>query len=340
MMPNFTEKTQEILKNAVDLAQDNYHVQLQPIHLLIALLDDKDGLLRNIISKSVDVKQVERKCQSILVKVPRQEPRVDPTPTSEFNQVLKVADELRNSQKDSHVSIDHLILAVWENRKIEQEMDPFIKKKELKELVHKVRGNRPVDSATADQNYEALQKYCTDLNALAASGKLDPCIGRDDEIRRVIRVLARRTKNNPVLVGEPGTGKTAIVEGLAHRIVQKDVPQSLQARIMSLDMGALIAGAKYRGEFEERLKAVLKEVKEDGNIILFIDEIHTVLGAGAQEGQLDAANMLKPMLARGELKLIGATTLTEYQKYVEKDPAFERRKSWLVSQVLKRLFPS
>jgi ATP-dependent Clp protease ATP-binding subunit ClpB len=325
MMPNFTEKTQEILKNAVDLAQDNYHVQLQPVHLLVALLEDKDGLLRNILSKGVDVKQVERKCQSMLVKVPRQEPRADPTPSYDFNQVLKVADDLRNTQKDSHVSIDHLILAVWENKKIEQEMEPFIKKKELKELVQKIRGNRPVDSATADQNYEALQKYCTDLNALAASGKLDPCIGRDDEIRRVIRVLARRTKNNPVLVGEPGTGKTAIVEGLAHRIVQKDVPQSLQARIMSLDMGALIAGAKYRGEFEERLKAVLKEVKEDGNIILFIDEIHTVLGAGAQEGQLDAANMLKPMLARGELKLIGATTLTEYQKYVEKDPAFERR---------------
>ncbi|KAJ1547713.1 Chaperone protein ClpB1, partial [Nowakowskiella sp. JEL0078] len=203
--------------------------------------------------------------------------------------------------------------------------DSGVTKKSIEAAISQIRGSRHVDSRSADSTYEALSKYAINMVDLASQGKLDPVIGRDDEIRRVIRVLARRTKNNPVLVGEPGVGKTAIVEGLAQRIVRKDVPQNLQAKLFSLDMGALIAGAKYRGEFEERLKAVLKEVKDAGDVILFIDEIHTVLGAGKTEGSMDAANLLKPMLARGELRLIGATTLGEYQKYVEKDAAFERR---------------
>lgn len=222
--------------------------------------------------------------------------------------------------------MDHLILALADETKTFQPMkDAGITKKSLESAVQQVRGNRRVDSKNAEEVYEALSKYAIDLTQMAQSGKLDPVIGRDDEIRRVIRVLARRTKNNPVLIGEPGVGKTAIVEGLARRIVERDVPQTLQCKLFSLDMGALIAGAKYRGEFEERLKAVLKEVKESNDgIILFIDEIHTVLGAGKGEGSMDAANLLKPMLARGELRCIGATTITEYRE-IEKDPAFERR---------------
>lgn len=193
----------------------------------------------------------------------------------------------------------------------------------LIQAVAQVRGNRRIDSRSADANYEALSKYAIDLVEMAEQGKLDPCIGRDDEIRRVIRILCRRTKNNPVLIGEPGVGKTAIVEGLAHRIVRKDIPQSLQVKLFSLDMGLLIAGASHQGEFEERLKAVLKEVQDSqGKIILFVDEIHILVGAGKSSGAMDAANLLKPMLARGELRMIGATTLSEYQKYIEKDAAF------------------
>ncbi|KAJ3302161.1 hypothetical protein HDU76_005569 [Blyttiomyces sp. JEL0837] len=271
---------------------------------------------------------VERKVKSALVKLPSQSPAPDQISFSQsLLKAFRNADDLRKKQKDSHLAVDHLVMGLMDERDAWTALNEAgVNKKAVEQAIATVRGSRRVDSKSAEGTYEALSKYAIDLVSLAREGKLDPCIGRDDEIRRVIRVLARRTKNNPVLIGEPGVGKTAIVEGLAQRIVRKDVPESLQGKLYSLDMGALIAGAKYRGEFEERLKAVLKEVKDaEGGIILFIDEIHLVLGAGKTDGAMDAANLLKPMLARGELRLIGATTLSEYQKYVEKDAAFERR---------------
>ncbi|KAL2919055.1 hypothetical protein HK105_201325 [Polyrhizophydium stewartii] len=326
---NFTDKCAGVLNRASELAAEFAHVQVAPVHIAVAMLDDEDSLLRSVLQKTgADPDACERRLRSLLVRQPSQNP---PPPQASFNGaalgVLRAADDIRKRQKDSHLSVDHVILALADNKEIMAALaEAGASKKAIDAAVAQVRGSRHIDSRSADSTFEALSKYAVDLVAMAEQGKLDPCIGRDDEIRRVIRVLARRTKNNPVLVGEPGVGKTAIVEGLAQRIVRKDVPASLQARLFSLDMGALIAGAKYRGEFEERLKAVLKEVKDaDGRIILFIDEIHTVLGAGKADGAMDAANLLKPMLARGELRLIGATTLGEYQKHVEKDAAFERR---------------
>ncbi|RHZ88529.1 hypothetical protein Glove_22g27 [Diversispora epigaea] len=327
----FTDKSQKTLEAALQLAREYSHVQVSPIHFACALFDDPEGesLIKNVINKAGGESiTAERGFKKALVKIPTQDP--PPEEVSLNNQakkVLRTAYDIEQRQKDSFISQDHLILALTEDA---QSMKIFVEagvdKKSLERAINQVRGNRRVDTQSADENYEALSKYGIDLIALAKAGKLDPVIGRDDEIRRVIRVLARRTKNNPVIIGEPGVGKTAIVEGLAQRIVRKDVPRSLDAKLFSLDMGALIAGAKYRGEFEERLKSVLKEVKEsEEGIILFIDEIHLVLGAGKTEGSMDAANLLKPMLARGELRCIGATTLSEYRKYVEKDAAFERR---------------
>ncbi|KAI8819839.1 P-loop containing nucleoside triphosphate hydrolase protein [Fimicolochytrium jonesii] len=325
----YTDKTSAVIKKAEDLAREFAHVQLAPVHIASALFDDEDGLIRSIVTKAGgDPATAERRFKSLLVKQPTQDPAPDQlTLHPATAKVLRTADDIRKKQKDSHISIDHVILAMAEQKDIQTAFgEAGVTPKALEDAISKIRGTRRVDSKSADSTYEALSKYAIDLVSMAEQGKLDPCIGRDDEIRRVIRVLARRTKNNPVLVGEPGVGKTAIVEGLAQRILRKDVPKSLQCRIFSLDMGALIAGAKYRGEFEERLKAVLKEVNDaEGNIIMFIDELHTVLGAGKTEGSMDAANLLKPMLARGELRLIGATTLAEYQKHVEKDAAFERR---------------
>ena len=324
---SFTDKAAQVLSKAQDLTSEYGHSQVGPIHLTSALLHDENSLLKSILQKmGLDVVSFERKVAAILVRQPSQSPPPDHVSFSpQLLGALKQADALR-TQKDSHLSIDHLILAVAQTKDLASLLQEFnIQYKTLESTVNQIRGSRHVDSKSADGNYEALSKYAIDLVDLAEKGKLDPCIGRDDEIRRVIRVLARRTKNNPVLVGEPGVGKTAIVEGLAQRIVRKDVPASLNARVFSLDMGALIAGAKYRGEFEERLKSVLKEIQDQGNVILFVDEIHTLLGAGKSDGAMDAANLLKPMLARGELRLIGATTLDEYQKYIEKDAAFERR---------------
>ncbi|KAL1927179.1 hypothetical protein VTP01DRAFT_5142 [Rhizomucor pusillus] len=326
----FTEKVEKCLGIAQSLAREFGHIQLMPTHVACALFDETDGqsLFKSIISKAgAEPATVERAYKKQMVNLPTQ----DPPPTeisigSATGKLLRNAQSHMKQQKDSFISLDHLILALADDDQSFQPMkDAGITKKALETAVSQVRGNRRVDSKNAEEVYEALSKYAIDLTQMAQSGKLDPVIGRDDEIRRVIRVLARRTKNNPVLIGEPGVGKTAIVEGLARRIVERDVPQTLQCKLFALDMGALIAGAKYRGEFEERLKAVLKEVKEsqDG-VILFIDEIHTVLGAGKGEGSMDAANLLKPMLARGELRCIGATTLTEYRE-IEKDPAFERR---------------
>ncbi|KAJ3159680.1 hypothetical protein HK101_001023 [Irineochytrium annulatum] len=328
--PNsFTDKTNEVISRAQDIAREFGHSSMSTLHVLAALFEDEDHFFPNLISKAgVDPTIVERKVKSAMVKLPSQSPAPSDISLSQNAlKTLRSADDIRKRQKDTHLAIDHIILASLDDRDVSQAYhDAGLNRKALETAVASVRGSRRVDSKSAESTYDALSKYAIDLVSLAREGKLDPCIGRDDEIRRVIRVLSRRTKNNPVLIGEPGVGKTAIVEGLAQRILRKDVPQTLQGKLFSLDMGALIAGAKYRGEFEERLKSVLKDVKEaEGGVILFIDEIHLVLGAGKTEGSMDAANLLKPMLARGELRLIGATTLAEYQKYVEKDAAFERR---------------
>jgi ATP-dependent Clp protease ATP-binding subunit ClpB len=276
----------------------------------------------------VDLQQVERALRKRLVRLPTQDPAPDTiSPNSQLIAVLNKADYLRKSKNDSHVAVDHLLLALVDDKPVMEALaEGGLSKDLISQTIQKLRGSRPVTSKSSETTYDALGKYAIDMIALAEQGKLDPVIGRDDEIRRIIRVLSRRTKNNPVLIGEPGVGKTAVVEGLAQRIVRGDVPENLNCKLFSLDMGALIAGAKYRGEFEERLKAVLAEIKEaEGGIIIFIDEIHLVLGAGKTDGAMDAANLLKPMLARGELRCIGATTLDEYKRYVEKDPAFERR---------------
>ncbi|CAB4373190.1 unnamed protein product [Rhizophagus irregularis] len=328
---NFTDKSEKTLAAAFQIARDYSHVQLISAHIACALFDDTEGesLFKNIINKAGgDASSAERAFKKLVVRAPAQDPPpTDVSLSPQAGKVIRAAHDIQQRQKDSYISQDHLILALTEDAQCLQALtESGVSKKSLEMAISQVRGNRHVESKSADENYEALSKYAVDLIQLAKAGKLDPVIGRDDEIRRVIRVLARRTKNNPVLIGDPGVGKTAIVEGLAQRILRKDVPQSLNAKLFSLDMGALIAGAKYRGEFEERLKAILKEVKEsEGGIILFIDEIHLVLGAGKAEGSMDAANLLKPMLARGELRCIGATTLDEYRKYVEKDAAFERR---------------
>ncbi|GAA5798129.1 P-loop containing nucleoside triphosphate hydrolase protein [Helicostylum pulchrum] len=327
---NFTDKVEKALASAQALAREFGNSQIHPAHVACALFDETEGppLFKSIVEKAgAEASSVERGYKKMMVQLPSQ----DPAPTdisigSQTAKLLRAAEKHMKDQKDSFISIDHIILALAdEDATFKPMKDAGVTKKSLESAVTQVRGNRRVDSKNAEEVYEALSKYAIDLTQMAQSGKLDPVIGRDDEIRRVIRVLARRTKNNPVLIGEPGVGKTAIAEGLARRIIERDVPQSLQCKLFSLDMGALIAGAKYRGEFEERLKAVLKEVKDsEEGIILFIDEIHTVLGAGKSEGSMDAANLLKPMLARGELRCIGATTLTEYRE-IEKDPAFERR---------------
>jgi len=294
----------------------------------LAIFTDNENLGPRIATKAgVDSQKIERELRRTVVRLPAQDPAPDPSPSRTFIALLDKATEIMKKQGDTHMAVDHLLLALVQDAEVskllkEQGLTPS----KVEQAVKEVRGTRKVDSKNAEGTYEALMKYGRDLVADAEAGKLDPVIGRDEEIRRVIRVLSRRTKNNPVLIGEPGVGKTAIVEGLAQRIVRGDVPNNLKCRVISLDMGALVAGAKYRGEFEERLKAVLKEVQEsEGDIILFIDEIHLVLGAGKAEGAMDAANLLKPMLARGELRCIGATTLDEYRKHVEKDPAFERR---------------
>lgn len=330
-MTEFTEKSSSTIQQAHQKAVDSGHAVVTPLHLAYVMFSDPVGITRQLFAEQNDgstCKAVMLSLEQKLNKTPRQSPPPDTVTASQaLSQVLQKAQELQKKKQDTHVAVDHLLDAVVDDYAVNECLkEAGTNKDSIHSRIKKLRAGASVTSAHSDDAYDALNKYGIDMVAMAQDGKLDPVIGRDEEIRRVIRVLARRTKNNPVLIGEPGVGKTAIVEGLAQRILRGDVPESLKGRLFSLDMGALIAGASYRGQFEERLKAVLKEVKDSQEgVILFIDELHLVLGAGATSGSMDAANLLKPMLARGELRCIGATTLDEYRKHVEKDPAFERR---------------
>ncbi|PCH33652.1 hypothetical protein WOLCODRAFT_141737 [Wolfiporia cocos MD-104 SS10] len=344
---NFTDKTQETLAAAIQLAKDYANAQVYPVHIAFALLNEGAGeqvpggvnqqsghsLFRSVIERAGgDTTTVKRSLQKLIVRMPTQQPPPDEISLSSAAlKVLRDAESLRKTMHDSYIAQDHLLAALIKDSTIA----PILKEANLTEAtlktaIDQLRGNRRVESKNAEQGFDALQKYAVDLTSLAEEGKLDPVIGRDNEIRRVIRILCRRTKNNPILLGEPGVGKSAIAEGLAQRIVNRDVPASLLGRLYSLDMGALMAGAKYKGEYEERIKSVLNEIEkasdEGTGVILFIDELHLIMaGRGAEGGGMDAANLFKPLLARGKLRCIGATTLAEYRKYIETDAALERR---------------
>ena len=325
----FTIKAQEAIQEAVNLANSNGQQVIEPIHLMGGVLKSGEQILSFLLQKTgASIKKIEQETNVAMRNLPKVsggEPYLSRT----TNQVLTKAEEIAQKNGDEFVSIEPLLMALLAEKNTAADIlkNNGVSMSELEKAVNELRKGEKVTSQSAEESYQALSKYAVNLNDAAKSGKLDPVIGRDDEIRRILQILSRRTKNNPILIGEPGTGKTAIVEGLAHRIVRGDVPDNLRDKqIFSLDMGALVAGAKYKGEFEERLKAVINEViKAEGKIILFIDEIHTLVGAGKGEGAMDAANILKPALARGELRSIGATTLDEYQKYFEKDKALERR---------------
>ena len=331
---NYTQRSLEAVQAAQTLAQSNFHQQLEQIHLLLALLRQEQGLVPQLLRKmEVSMESLEAAAVAELRRVPavtgsREANRF--YVSQDTDRALQAADSQAESMKDDYVSVEHLFLGLLEAAagRVKELFAMYrITKENALQALQTIRGNRRVTTDSPEGTYDALNKYGIDLVKRAREQKMDPVIGRDEEVRNVIRILSRKTKNNPVLIGEPGVGKTAIAEGLAQRIVKKDVPKGMEDKtIFSLDMGALVAGAKYRGEFEERLKAVLEEVKQsEGKIILFIDELHTIVGAGKTEGSMDAGNLLKPMLARGELHCIGATTLDEYRQYIEKDPALERR---------------
>ncbi|HPW21681.1 MAG TPA: ATP-dependent chaperone ClpB [Vicinamibacterales bacterium] len=327
-----TEKAQEAVLDAQQRAERASHAQIDPEHLLTALLGQADGVAPEALRKAgLDPRALASQAEALLARLPQAHGGAAPGASPRLRAVLNAALDEARSMKDEFISTEHLLLAVAgeQGRSAAARLlaSAGVTRERILEALQAIRGSQRVTDQNPEGKYQALERYGRDLTDLARKGKLDPVIGRDEEIRRVIQVLSRRTKNNPVLIGEPGVGKTAIVEGLAQRIVRGDVPEGLKRkRIVGLDMGALVAGAKFRGEFEERLKAVLKEVADaDGLVVLFIDELHTVVGAGAAEGAIDASNMLKPMLARGELHTIGATTLDEYRKHIEKDAALERR---------------
>ena len=333
-LENFTDRAKGFLQSAQTTAIRLNHQRITPLHILKVLLDDSEGMAAGLVQRAGgDPVKAEQRVDDELGRIPAVSgsgAQASPGLDNDSVRMLDQAQQIAEKSGDSFVTVERLLvaLALASNSKAGSVLaDAGVDAKALERAIADLRGGRTADSANAEQAYDAMQKYARDLTQAARDGKLDPVIGRDEEIRRTVQILARRTKNNPALIGEPGTGKTAIAEGLALRIANGDVPDSLKNRtLMALDMGALIAGAKYRGEFEERLKAVLDEVKgSDGQIILFIDEMHTLIGAGASEGSMDASNLLKPALSRGELHCIGATTLDEYQKYVEKDPALQRR---------------
>jgi ATP-dependent Clp protease ATP-binding subunit ClpB len=316
----WTVRTREAFSEAARHATTANHAEVTPTHLLAAVLDQPEGVAGPLLARvGVDQDQVRARLADDLARLPRAVGGSEPTLSRAANEVLTAADALRGDMGDDYLSVEHLLLAMADLLGVQRD--------ELLGALRDVRGSHRVTSARPEDTFQALEKYGRDLTELARRGKLDPVIGRDEEIRRVIQVLSRRTKNNPVLIGEPGVGKTAIVEGLANRIIEGDVPEGLKdRRVIALDLSSMVAGAKYRGEFEERLKAVLKEITDaEGQVITFIDELHTIVGAGAAEGAMDAGNMIKPLLARGELRLIGATTLDEYRQYIEKDAALERR---------------
>lgn len=325
-----TEKLQEGFLEAKRIAVENQHQEVDVPHLFVALLNQQDSLLKNILTRSgISLEELDQSLHNLLRKMPQVTGSgIDSEKfyvTSELQLLITEAEKLTKKWQDDFLSVEHVLLAAISKTQLKSLLHSNAA--DIEKTIHEIRGNQKVTSQNPESTYEALKKYGRDLVQEVKAGKLDPVIGRDQEIRNVIRILSRKTKNNPVLIGEPGVGKTAIVEGLAQRIVRRDVPEGLKDKtIFSLDMSSLIAGAKFRGEFEERLKAVLNEIKKsDGQILLFIDEIHTIVGAGKTEGAMDAGNMLKPMLARGELHCIGATTLDEHRKYIEKDPALERR---------------
>ncbi len=337
MLPqNFTHKSQEAIQNSQLIANENGHPQVDPPHIFMALLDQDEGVVVSVLKKlNVNLVQLQETIQDLINSIPRQQVSAPPTGVGQVllsqasMYILQASEQESKKMKDEYISVEHILLAFLINKNPISDAlaSQAVQFGDILKTLTSIRGNQRVDSPQPENKYNALEKYGLNLTEQAQKEKLDPVIGRDDEIRRVMQVLSRRTKNNPVLIGEPGVGKTAVAEGLAQRIVNGDVPENLKDKeIISLDIGSLIAGTKFRGEFEERFKAVIKEITEaKGKIILFIDELHSIVGAGSSDGAVDASNMLKPGLARGELSMVGATTLKEYQKHIEKDAAFERR---------------